>query len=118
MLVRPLSSRQALPGEWAATGGAAVSGEDSFTAAKRELFEELGIKSDRESLKRITRIKRRSSLLDVWAIVCDIPESELVLQRSEVAEAKWVSKEELCKMIKGGSFHNYGKEYFNCIFEK
>ena len=41
-----------------------------------------------------------------------------MLQRSEVAEAKWVSKEELREMIKGGSFHNYGKEYFDCIFEK
>lgn len=107
-----------MPGEWAATGGAAVSGEDSFAAAKRELFEELGIKSDRESLKKITRIKRRSSLLDVWAIVCDIPESKLVLQRSEVSEAKWVSKEELREMISDGRFHNYGREYFDCIFEK
>lgn len=118
LIQRRAEDKKLMPGEWAATGGAAVSGEDSFTAAKRELFEELGIKSDRESLKRITRIKRRSSLLDVWAIVCDIPESELVLQRSEVAEAKWVPKEELCEMIKGGSFHNYGKEYFDCIFEK
>ncbi len=107
-----------MPGEWAATGGAAVSGEDSFGAARRELFEELGIESDESSLKKITRIKRRNSLVDVWAIVCDIPEDRLVLQRSEVAEAKWVTSAELDRMIRNGEFHNYGREYFDSVFEK
>ena len=57
-------------------------------------------------------------MLDVWAIVCDIPAKELILQRSEVAEAKWVSENELIEMIQSGNFHNYGKEYFDNIFEK
>lgn len=69
-----------MPGEWAATGGAAVSGEDSFTAAARELYEELGIRSDRQSLKKLLRIKRRSSLLDIWVITDNTPESRLTLQ--------------------------------------
>ncbi len=118
LIQRRADDKKLMPGEWAATGGAAVSGEDSFSAAKRELFEELGIKSDRETLKKLTRIKRRNSLLDVWVIICDTPAKELVLQRSEVAEAKWVTGEELRKMIRDGRFHNYGKEYFDSIFEK
>ena len=118
LIPRRADDKKLMPGEWAATGGAAVSGEDSFAAAKRELFEELGIDSDRERLKKIARIKRRNSLLDVWAIVCDIPAKELILQRSEVAEAKWVSENELIEMIQSGNFHNYGKEYFDNIFEK
>lgn len=118
LIQRRADNKKLMPGEWAATGGAAVSGEDSFAAAKRELFEELGIKSDRKSLKKLERIKRRNSLLDVWAIVCDTPENELVLQRSEVAEAKWVAEKELRKMIEDGDFHNYGKEYFDGVFEK
>ena len=118
LIQRRADNKKLMPGEWAATGGAAGSGEDSFNAAKRELFEELGIRSDRDSLKKITRFKRRNSLLDVWAIVCDIPENRLVLQRSEVAEAKWVSDGTLRDMIKNGEFHNYGKEYFDSVFEK
>ena len=118
LIQRRADDKKLMPGEWAATGGAAVSGEDSFAAAKRELFEELGIDSDRERLKKSARIKRRSSLLDVWAIVCDIPAEELILQRTEVAEAKWVSENELIEMIQSGNFHNYGKEYFDNIFEK
>ena len=118
LIQRRADDKKLMPGEWAATGGAAISGEDSFAAASRELFEELGIKSDRNSLKKLERIKRRNSLLDVWAIVCNIPENKLVLQRSEVAQAKWVSERELRKMIENGNFHNYGKEYFDSIFEK
>ena len=118
LIQRRADDKKLMPGEWAATGGAAISGEDSFAAASRELFEELGIKSDRNSLKKLERIKRRNSLLDVWAIVCNISENKLVLQRSEVAQAKWVSERELRKMIENGNFHNYGKEYFDSIFEK
>lgn len=112
------ASKKLMPGEWAATGGAAIAGEDSFTAARRELFEELGIKSDRSSLKKTVRIKRRNSLLDIWLIHCDTPAEELTLQDSEVAEARWVTKAELSEMIEKGEFHNYGREYFNLIFEK
>lgn len=118
LIQRRADDRKLMPGEWAATGGAAISGEDSFAAASRELFEELGIESDRESLKKLERIKRRNSLLDVWAIVSDVTEDELVLQSSEVAEARWVTQKELLKMIDEGKFHNYGKEYFDSVFEK
>ena len=107
-----------MPGEWAATGGAAIAGEDSFAAAQRELYEELGIRTAREDMKKLFRIRRRNSLLDVWLTVQDIPVRELKLQSAEVAEAKWVSDDELGYMIKSGNFHNYGKEYFDRVFEK
>ena len=111
------NTKQLMPGEWAATGGAAISGESSYTAAKRELFEELGITSDETTLKKAFRIKRRNSLLDVWTISCDIPAESLKLQKSEVSEAKWVTFETLESMIKNGDYHNYGKEYFKRVFE-
>ena len=43
LIQRRSESKKLMPGEWAATGGAAISGESSFTAAKRELFEELSV---------------------------------------------------------------------------
>jgi isopentenyldiphosphate isomerase len=109
-------NKKLMPGEWAATGGAAISGEDSFKAASRELFEELSITSSPETLNKIFRLKRRNSLLDVWTIKCNTPVSELKLQESEVADAKWVSVPELKNMVKKGEFHNYGKEYFDKLF--
>lgn len=118
LIQRRSENKKLMPGDWAATGGAAISGEDSYTAANRELYEELGIPSNRHSLKKLVRIKRRNSLLDIWFINTDIKIENLRLQKSEVAEAKWVCKGEFISMIENGEFHNYGSEYFETLFSK
>ena len=117
LIQRRSDTKKLMPGEWAATGGAAISGEDSFTAAQRELFEELGIMSDKTTLKKALRLKRRNSLLDIWFIKSDVDTSKLKLQESEVAEAKWVTAAELKEMVKNEEFHNYGNEYFVRVFD-
>lgn len=116
LIQRRSENKKLMPGEWAATGGAAKAGEDSFCAASRELYEELGIKSDKKSLTFLKRIKRRNSFLDVWVIKTDIPAENLTLQQSEVAEAKWVSEQVLKQMIENNQYHNYGNEYFSAVF--
>ena len=118
LIQRRSDSKKLMPGEWAATGGAAISGEDSYTAANRELYEELGIPSNKQTLKKLARIKRRNSLLDIWFINTNVECGKLRLQRDEVADACWVSREQLNEMIKKGEYHNYGKEYFDTVFQK
>ncbi len=118
LIQRRSDSKKLMPGEWAATGGAAIAGESSYTAANRELYEELGIPSNKQTLKKLARIKRRNSLLDIWFINTDIALEKLRLQEDEVAEARWVSSNEFKKMIKNGEYHNYGKEYFDTVFKK
>ncbi len=109
-------SKKLMPGEWAATGGAAIAGENDFAAAKRELKEELGIESDEQTLKKIFELKRRNSFLSVFCIKKDVDENELTLQKSEVDRVKWVDEDTLKDMIKNGKYHNYGEEYFNNLF--
>ena len=117
LIQRRSDDKKLMPGEWAATGGAAIAGEDSFTAARRELFEELGIEMDSASAKKAFRmIRRRNSILDVWITGSNTPADELALQESEVADAKWVTEDELKEMITSGKFHNYGDEYFDRMF--
>lgn len=118
LIQRRSDEKKLMPGEWAATGGAAISGENSFIAARRELFEELGIKTNSDTLLKLLRIKRKNSLLDVWVTTFNQNSDTLQLQKSEVAEARWVKKEELEKMIEAGQFHNYGREYFDKVFDK
>lgn len=118
LIQRRSDSKKLMPGEWAATGGAVISGEDSFTAARRELFEELGIKAENDNLKKVLRLKRRNSFIDVYVTVSNKAAKELVLQKSEVSSAKWVDKKTLCEMIENRKFHNYGKDYFDKVFEK
>ncbi len=115
LIQRRSEKKHLMPGEWAATGGAAVSGEDSFTAASRELKEELGIESDRDTLKFLKRIKRRNAFVDVWVMHTNIPVYKLKLQKSEVSRAKWVTKQTLLRMIKEGKFHDYGSYYWQVV---
>lgn len=118
LIQRRSDEKKLMPGEWAATGGAAISGESSFEAAKRELFEELGIKANKDNLVKLLRLKRKNSFLDVWITTTDIPAEKLILQKSEVDTAKWVKMPELERMIENGEFHNYGEHYFDSVFEK
>ena len=118
LIQRRSDSKKLMPGEWAATGGAAVAGENSFVAARRELLEELGIRTNHDTLLKLLRIRRRNSFLDVWITTFNGNIQNLHLQKSEVAEAKWVKREELEEMIDRGEFHNYGREYFDKVFEK
>lgn len=118
LIQRRSDSKKLMPGEWAATGGAAISGEDSYTAANRELYEELGIPSNKQTLKKLARIKRRNSLLDVWLVNTNIDSGSLRLQQDEVADARWVTRAEFMQMVKNGQYHNYGKEYFDTVFQK
>lgn len=105
--------RKPMPGEWAATGGSVQSGEDSRTAAIRELQEELGIRVRENEIRYGGRLTRKNSFVDLWHVGVDAPVDSLVLQTEEVQEAKWVTKEELMGMIEDSQFHNYGKAYFD-----
>jgi len=115
LIQRRSTLKEMMPGEWAATGGAAISGETSPIAASRELKEELGIVTNSGELKFIGRITNLSSFVDIWIVDCNIEIEELKLQASEVAEAKWVTVDELSTMIKNQKFHNYGRKYFSAV---
>ena len=117
LIQRRSEKRRLMPGEWASTGGSAVSGESSVRAAARELREEIGIKAPRGTLKFAGRLKRRNSFLDIWFIKCDADISRLRLQKSEVAEVKWVTPDELKIMVEQKRYHNYGREYFKTVFD-
>lgn len=118
LIQRRSAERRLMPGEWAATSGAAISGESSFKAAKRELSEELGIEADRDNLFKLLRLKRKNSFLDVWLTVSNVKAEDLKLQKSEVDTVKWVNMSTLVSMIENGEFHNYGEQYFDSVFEK
>lgn len=106
------------PGQWATTGGSAISGEDSKTAALRELREELGIDTRKEKLKKISRIVKKTIISDTWLIEENIDIRTVKLQKEEVSDVKWATKEEICYMVSKGSFHDYGEEYFRLLFQQ
>lgn len=105
-----------MPGVWAANSGSAIAGEDSESAARRELFEELGLRTVPGELYYGGRMRRRNSFTDIWVLYRDIDPDTLKLQQEEVAEARWVTVEELLELIRRRKFHHYGSAYFQFVF--
>jgi 8-oxo-dGTP pyrophosphatase MutT (NUDIX family)/diadenosine tetraphosphate (Ap4A) HIT family hydrolase len=105
-----------MPGIWAVTGGSAVQGEDSLTAAVREAKEEMGIDVDLANFTKIATVKRKDNIADVWLARQNVALEDIKLQTEEVSDARWASKEAIEAMLQEGSFHNYGEAYFKRVF--
>jgi isopentenyldiphosphate isomerase len=103
------------PGLWDVTGGAVISGEDSETAALREVKEEVGIQLLRDDLVYITRLKRRNTLVDVWAAYKDAAVEDVVMQEDEVDAVKYVSGDDLIDIVFRTEFRD--DEYKNIVLE-
>ncbi len=77
-------------GLWEASGGAVLSGEDSITGAKRELFEEVGIDSADDSFFLLGTFIGTDWIMDTYLFKKNISVEQLKLQKEEVIDAKWV----------------------------
>lgn len=116
LLIQKRSNKvQVYPNMWAMTGGSAVKGENSYETCAREVGEELGIKPDMKKAKMIFTKIRQDKITDVWFIKQDFLIDECNLQKEEVSYAKWVSKEEIKKLIEKNEFINY--EYIDNLFQ-
>ena len=92
------------PGKWAFVGGVVDTGETSLEGAIRETKEELGIDININEIELMFSFKRKEDFVDVWIASNNSELNELILQKEEVSDAKWVSIEELEKMIKRQEF--------------
>lgn len=91
---------------WECTGGSALAGEDSLTAALREVKEELGITLDKNKGKLYKTIKRSvySDFVDVWLFNNNCSLEDVVLQADETCDAMWASTEKIKDLIDSGEF--------------
>lgn len=97
-------------------GGSVVSGENSRTAAEREVSEELGIAISLEDIRPVLTIHFNEGFDDIYAITKDLQLSELRLQPEEVQAVKWASLEEIVSMIDSGKFIPYHKDLIGMLF--
>jgi len=101
------------PGVWAVTVGYVLAGEDSISAAIREVEEELGIHVLPSQLKQIDRHSLDNRVEDIWLAEISSNLVGTPILGPEVADWKWVSKVELEQMVSRNNFFRYS--YFNNI---
>lgn len=89
-------------GRWECSGGCAISGETSRSAAVRELFEETGIRTTPEEIDLEWSLTTDSMLRDFYIVNKNVPLENIRLQSAEVCAAKWVSLQRLEEMVQSG----------------
>lgn len=117
-LIQKRSSNKKEGLKWAWTGGSVLMGENSIDGAVREVKEELGLTVDKEKLTLFTSYKRElyKDFVDVYIYKHDIDVSKLTLQKDEVCDVKWATKNEISQMILSGEFINTNNsQYVNEI---
>lgn len=106
---------------WEITGGSAITGENSLSAALRETKEELGIDLHPENgrLFKCYTYPHSSgdgaAYIEVWVFHQDVDISTVVLQPCETCNAIWANKEPIMQMIVDGKFINFS--YIDDLFD-
>ena len=89
-------------GTWENSGGAAKAGEDSITAICRELWEETGIRAGTEEFEFLRTVRDKNTFFDHYCLKRQVDVAQIVLLPGETDDAKWVTFEEVHRMIEKG----------------
>jgi len=103
-LISKRAPNKGYPNMWENTGGSAVAGDDSLSAAVREIKEEIGLDVNPENGKLIKSSISEDSFLDVWLFQQDFDINDVVLQENETVDAKYATLDEIQCMIENGEF--------------
>lgn len=101
LLIQKRSKEKRLyPNLWSITSGGTDLGETTLDTAYREVKEELGIELKPEEVELMMSYKRNHDFVDVYLARKDIKLEEITMQKEEVTDVKWVTKEEIENLIK------------------
>jgi 8-oxo-dGTP diphosphatase len=113
-----------IDGKWETTGGSALAGDDSLTAALRETKEELGIDLDPQKgvlFHTTTRLGNlgHTWLQDAWVFEHNCPIEDVRFQEGETCDAMWASPDKIREMMAAGEFlSEWFYPYFDEMVEK
>lgn len=113
-LISRRTPNKSFPGMWEASGGSALAGEDSLTAAIREVREELGIDLDPRNGMVFRRYRRQHydfpDFVDVWLFRQEARLDDVALQPGETDGAMLATRAQIDTMIDEGRF--VGRDVF------
>lgn len=103
-LITRRAQNKGYPGLWENTGGSVVAGDDSITAAIREVKEETGLTVLPQNGKLILTQQRDNVFFDVWLFRQDFELSDVVLLEGETDDARYATIEEIKAMMEADEF--------------
>lgn len=101
------------PGWWEVSGGAAMAGEESFDAVKREVLEETGLDVSGSKGGYLFTYHRENTgegdnyFVDIYRFIMDFDESDVKIQEKEAAGFKLATAEEIKELAAQGIFLHY-----------
>lgn len=109
--------KEGWPNLWDITvGGSAVAGDDSRSAAEREVMEELGLPIDLSGEMPKIILPFDQGFDDIYIITMDVDLSALHLQESEVQAVRWAGMEDIFALMKAGQFLPYHRSLIELLF--
>lgn len=104
LITKRSNTKMILPGKWECNGGAIATGETPIEGLEREIYEELGIKIDRnKAIFYKTVVKDDTHIIkDVYLYKENIDINSLNYLDGEVVDAKYVSISEYMEMFNSG----------------
>ncbi len=103
-LITKRSPNKGYPNMWEMTGGSALAGDDSLTAALREVQEETGVVLLPENGRIVWQYTRRDAHKDVWLFDCEFDLEQVVLQEGETCDKAAASLAEIKELMAEGMF--------------
>lgn len=98
------SPNKGYPNMWENTGGSAVAGDDSLSAALREVREETGFVLNPRNGQRIIEMKGKNYFADVWLFKQDFDLKDVILQEGETCDVRWASRVQMEMDMEKGLF--------------
>ena len=116
-----IQQRQPFKEDWSnmwdvSVGGCSRAGETSQEAAHRELLEEIGLDVDFTGIVPHFTVNWEHGFDDVYLLKMDLDPKDLVLQKEEVQNVRWATKEEIKELIRKGEFITYHESLIDMEF--
>ena len=102
LLLTRRAPEKSFAGTWENSGGAAKAGETSRQAIVRELYEETGIRAEKQEFEFLATARDKSMFYDHYCLERRIPLEEIVLLPGETDRVQWVTFSRVHEMIEAG----------------
>ena len=106
-LMTQRSPNKGFPLLWETTGGSALAGDDSLTAALREVKEETGLTLAAETGRIVHQYSGFDYHVDVWLFEAEFNLEEITLQEGETCGKRLSTPEEILSGLKDGTIIPY-----------